>query len=58
MTATPLADYNILEEIKDLPQIEVEWEAATPVNVTLKNTYFTSKELATIINSTKDEDFN
>lgn len=58
MTATPLADYNILEEIKNLPQIEVEWEAAIPVNVTLKNTYFTSKELVEIINSTKNDDFN
>lgn len=58
MTATPLTDYNILEEIKELPQYEVQWEAAIPVNVTVKNTYFTSKELVTMINSSLNEDYN
>lgn len=58
MTATPLTDYNILEEIKNLPQIEVQWEAAIPVNVTVKNTYFTSKELTSIINNSLNEDYN
>lgn len=58
MTATSLTDYNILEEIKDLPQIKIQWDTAIPVNVIVKNTYFTSKELSNIINNSLEEDYN
>lgn len=58
MTATPLADYNILEELKDLPQVIITWPQAIPVKVEVRNTFFTSKELAKIINDSCNKNEN
>ena len=58
MTATPLNKDNILEELKYLPQILITWPQATNVTATIKNVYFTSKEVAKLINKSLDEDYN
>lgn len=58
MTATPLKDYNVLEELKHLDQITVEWPQSTPVHTELRGAYFTSKEVAGEINKSLSEDYN
>lgn len=58
MTATPLNDDNILEELKYLPQILVTWPQAVNVTATIKNVYFTSKEVAKLINDSLNENYN
>lgn len=58
MTATPLKDYNILEELKHLDKITIEWPQSTPVNTELRGAYFTSKEVASEINKSLSEDYN
>ena len=58
MTATPLKDYNVLEELKNLDQIVVEWPNATPVNTELRSVYFTSKEIIKEINESLSKDYN
>lgn len=58
MTATPLADYNILEELKDLPQVIINWPQAVPVKVEVHNTFFTSKELFKLINESINKNEN
>lgn len=58
MTATPLKDYNVLEELKHLNQIVIEWPNATPVNTELRSVYFTSKEVAKEINDSLSKDYN
>ena len=45
MTATPLEEFNILEEIKDLPRITMEWPQAIKMSISVKNAFFTSKEV-------------
>ena len=58
MTATPLNDENILEEIKDIPIIEIKWPQAVPVKATVENVYFTSKRLIELINESLKGDYN
>lgn len=58
MTATPLNDDNILEELKYLPQILIIWPQAVNVTATIKNVYFTSKEVANLINDSLNENYN
>lgn len=58
MTATPLKDEFILKELKDIPQITYEWECATPVNITIKDTYFVQKELLNLIDIYKDRNLH
>ena len=58
MTATPLQDYNILEELKDLPQIEITWPNSIPVHVQVINTRFTCKEVIDQINKCVKQDYN
>ena len=58
MTATPLKDYNVLEELKHLEQVIVEWPNATPVSTELRSVYFTSKEVAKEINNSLSQDYN
>lgn len=49
MTATPLNEEIILSEIKDLPQVNVEWKKAIPIKLNLKDVSFTTKELLKVI---------
>ena len=58
MTATPLQDYNILEELKNLPQIEITWPNSIPVHVQVINTRFTCKEVIDQINECAKQDYN
>lgn len=56
MTATPLDDDIILEEIKNLPRLNIKWTKAQPIKLTLIDTTFTNKELQKIF--LKNEDVN
>lgn len=58
MTATPLEDFNILEEIKDLPQISLTWPQAVKMKITVRNTYFTTKEVMKEIKKCLASDYN
>ena len=49
MTATPLDDNTILQEIKHLKIINVNWIKAVPIKLNLIDTYFTTKELLSIL---------
>ena len=40
LTATPLKEEFILEELKDIPQLTYEWEGATKVNINIKNSEY------------------
>lgn len=56
MTATPLDEDVILEEIKDLPRINITWTKAIPIKLSIIDTSFTSKEL--LNNIRKEDDVN
>lgn len=56
MTATPLDDDIILEEIKDLPKLNIKWTKAQSIKLNLIDTSFTNKELLKLFQ--KDEDVN
>ena len=56
MTATPLDDDIILEEIKDLPKLTIKWTKAQSIKLNLVDTSFTNKELLKLFQ--KDEDCN
>ena len=58
MTATPLQEFNILEELKDLNQVVIQWKQAVPVKTELRNVYFTSKEIIKEIEKSLEEDYN
>ena len=58
MTATPLSEENILEEIKSLDRVSIEWPQAVKVTTTVKNVYHTSKALIQLIEDSKDCDYN
>lgn len=58
MTATPLKEEFILEELKELPQINYEWEKAIPVNIHIKDTYFVQKTILEYINLFKDKNLH
>lgn len=58
MTATPLEDFNILEELKELPHIEIIWPQSVPVHVQVINTRFTCKEIINQINQALNEKYN
>ena len=45
MTATPLDEDTILDEIKHLDRLNLTWTNATPIKLTLVDTVFTNKEL-------------
>lgn len=49
MTATPLNDKIILNEIKNLDRINITWTKAVPVKYKLLDVSFTSKELLKVI---------
>jgi hypothetical protein len=58
MTATPLSDDIILDEIKHLPKINITWEKATPVKLNISDVSFTNKELLKIISKENEEYIN
>lgn len=58
MTATPLKTEFILEELKDIDQINYEWEKAIPVNIHIKDTYFVQKTILEYINLFKDKNLH
>ena len=58
LTATPLRDEFILEELKDIEQLTYEWEGATKVNITIKDTCFIQKELLNLIDVYKDRNLH
>lgn len=58
MTATPLKEEFILEELKDIPKITYDWEKAVPVNIHIKDTYFIQKTILEYINTFKDKNLH
>ena len=58
MTATPLNDDIILNEIKDLPKIDIVWEKAIPVKLNVVDVNFTTKELLKIISKKEDVNYH
>ena len=58
LTATPLKEEFILDELKDLPQITYEWDNAVPVRINIRDTAFTKKELLYLINVYKDRNLH
>ena len=58
MTATPLKEYNILEELKDLDRVTLVWPQSIPVKTELRNVFFTSKEVTKEINKALESDYN
>lgn len=58
MTATPLKEYNILEELKDLNRTTLTWPQSVPVRTELRNVFFTSKEVAKEVKLALQSDYN
>lgn len=58
MTATPLKDEFILEELKDIKQITYEWEETKPVDIDIIDTYYTTKEVINLIDKHKDKNLH
>lgn len=56
MTATPLADDIILDQIKHIDRLNIEWSRAVPIKLNVIDTKFTNKELSVFLNL--DEDCN
>ena len=45
MSATPLEDLCILQELEDIDRITLEWKNAAPVKINIIDTYYTTNEL-------------
>ena len=58
LTATPLKEEFILEELKDIDKVTYEWEGATKVNITIRDTCFIQKELINLIELYKDREIH
>ena len=58
LTATPLKEEFILEELKDIPQLTYEWEGATKVNINIRDTCFIQKELLNLLELYKDRNLH
>ena len=58
MTATPLKDEFILEELKGIKKIEYRWTNAKPVNITIKDTYFTTRSITKLIEEITDKNLH
>ena len=56
MTATPLTEDIILDELKHLPRIDVVWSNSVPVKLNVIDVSFTTKELLKIIS--REENVN
>lgn len=55
MTATPLKDEILLEELKDLERIDLEWLDAIPVKIEVIDTRNTVSELCKLIENPEKE---
>lgn len=58
MTATPLKEEFILQELKDVDQLKVEWKNSVPVHITIKDTYYVQKELQRLIDTYQDRNLH
>lgn len=58
MTATPLKEEFILEELKDIDQVNYIWEKAVPVNIHIKDTYYVQKSLLECMELFKDRNLH
>lgn len=58
MTATPLDDDIILDEIKSLPRLNITWTKAQAIKLNLIDTTFTSKELIKILLKNSEPEIN
>ena len=58
MTATPLEEETILDELKDIDVVEVEWEDACPVSITIEDTYYVSAKLKDYVKYCLQNDYN
>lgn len=58
MTATPLKEEFILEELKDIPQINYEWEKSIPVNIHIEDTYYIQQSLLKYIENFKNNNLH
>lgn len=58
MTATPLTGDNLLEELEDIPIINLKWENSVPVNIKIIDTYFTNKSLITECKKYPDDNYH
>lgn len=58
LTATPLQEEFILKELQNIPKIEYQWEAAKPIRLEIKDTYFIQKEILDLITSIKDKNLH
>ena len=58
LTATPLKEEFILEELKDIEQITYEWEGSTKVNISIRDTCFIQKELLNLLDLYKDRNLH
>lgn len=54
MTATPLSDKIILNEIQHLNRINIEWKNSVPIKLNLIDSRYTSKELSLILDLEED----
>ena len=48
----------ILEELKDIDKVTYEWEGATKVNITIRDTCFIQKELINLMELYKDREIH
>ena len=58
MTATPLTDDTILDELKGIDTLTIEWPNSVKINVKVENEYRTSKRVVEHINNSLDRDYN
>ena len=58
MTATPLKDEFILDELKDIDKINYKWTNTIPVKINIKNTGYIQKALLEYIELIKDKNFH
>lgn len=54
MSATPLNDDIILDEIKHIPKINIIWEKAIPAKIKVINSTYTNKSLITLLSESTD----
>lgn len=58
MTATPLKDEFILSELKDVHQITYQWDDTKLVDLTIIDTYYTTKEVIKLIDKHTDKNLH
>lgn len=58
LTATPIKEEFILEELSDIPKVSYKWEGAIPVNLSIIDTYYIQKEIINLITTTTDRNLH